>query len=179
MAHVGKHTWILWEFSVFIEGSTQGFLAAWNQQTKNNTHTLVPINLLRASAQALSRTPGAPFGLKVLDEIDRQLRWPWFHGFHGPWGHDMPRDPIPLIPKYLSKEVIIHPNHHLRRWLDPEGWVVNCRWEAFFHGEWEDVFVRSSDRCCIEQMNSQAWNSLTPNMCIRSSRFNLHPPKSL
>ena len=24
-----------------------------------------------------------------------------------------------MEPKYLSKEVIIHPNHHLRRWLDP------------------------------------------------------------
>jgi len=30
-----------------------------------------------------------------------------------------------MEPKYLSKEVIIHPNHHLRRWLDPIGWVIS------------------------------------------------------
>ena len=36
-----------------------------------------------------------------------------------------PRDPgspklrMVMEPKYLAEEVIVHPNHHLTRWLDP------------------------------------------------------------
>ena len=43
-----------------------------------------------------------------------------------------------MEPKYLSEEVTIHPNHHLRRWLDPQGYHIFGiqRWEvlAIFFG---------------------------------------------
>ena len=39
--------------------------------------------------------------------------------FIGALGIQSPSENGSMEPKYLSKEVIIHPNHHLRRWLDP------------------------------------------------------------
>ena len=32
-----------------------------------------------------------------------------------------PKLRVGMEPKYLSEEVIIHPDHHLKRWLDPWG----------------------------------------------------------
>jgi len=71
MVHVGKHTWIVWEFFVFLRDLQGCTVAAWNQQTKN-IRTPWCRSTERFCASAFE--PGAPFGLKVLDEIDRQLR---------------------------------------------------------------------------------------------------------